>query len=135
MLLVGATLLIQSFRRLSQVDLGLNPAGLLSLADHAAGGEVPGPGAPAGVLRRRCWSGCGRSPACESAALADYLPVQGSAKAPFGVEGRPPVAQNDQPLAWLMEVSPGFFRTLQARLVKGQEFDRQRPPRTRPPPR
>jgi putative ABC transport system permease protein len=53
----------------------------------------------------------------------DYLPVQGSARAPFEVEGRPPIAQNDQPLAWMMEVSPGFFHTLQARLVKGHELD------------
>src|SRR4029077_8410471 len=37
------------------------------------------------------------------------------------IEGRPPVALNALPLAYLMEVSPGFFNTLQARLVKGHD--------------
>ncbi|HEY0557113.1 MAG TPA: ABC transporter permease [Thermoanaerobaculia bacterium] len=121
-LLVGATLLIQSFRRLSQVDLGLNPAGLLSFQVTLPAAKYPDrPHQRAffdQVLER-----VRTLPGVESAALADYLPVQGSAKAPFAVEGKPPVALNDQPLAWMTEVSPGFFHTLQARIVKGSDFD------------
>ncbi len=122
MLLVGATLLIQSFRRLSRVDLGLNPAGLLSLQITLPTAKYPDRAHQRAffdqVLER-----VRVLPGVESAALVDYLPVQGSARAPFEVEGRPPVAQNDQPLAWMMVVSPGFFHTLQARLVKGHELD------------
>jgi putative ABC transport system permease protein len=121
-LLVGATLLIQSFRRLSQVDLGLNPAGLLSMQISLPAAKYPD------RLHQRTFfqqllERVRALPGVESAALSDYLPVQGSSKAPFNIEGRPPAALNALPLAYLMEVSPGFFNTLQARLVKGHEFD------------
>jgi putative ABC transport system permease protein len=130
-LLVGATLLIQSFRRLAQVNLGLNPAGLLSLQISLPAAKYPDrPHQRAffdQVLDR-----VKALPGVESAALVDYLPVQGSAKAPFGIEGQPPVALNDQPLAWMMEVSPGFFHTLQAHMVKGQELDPTATPESPP---
>jgi putative ABC transport system permease protein len=131
MLLVGSTLLIQSFRRLSQVDLGLNPAGLLSLQITLPAAKYPDRAHQRAffeaVLER-----ARALPGVESAALADYLPVQGSSKAPFNVEGRPPAALNNLPLAYLTEVSPGFFHTLQARLVKGHEFDATATPESPP---
>ena len=67
-------------------------------------------------------------PGVESAALADYLPVSGSAQAPFYVADHPPASQRDKPLAYLMVVSPGFFRTLETPLVKGRDFDPTTPP-------
>ncbi|HEY0510565.1 MAG TPA: ABC transporter permease [Thermoanaerobaculia bacterium] len=126
-LLIGSTLLIQSFRRLSQVDLGFNPAGLLAMQISLPAAKYPDRERQRAfyeqVLER-----VRALPGVQSAAMSDYLPVQGTARAPFYVEGHPPASPRDQPLGWLMVVSPGFFRTLQTRLVKGQEFDPATPP-------
>jgi putative ABC transport system permease protein len=126
-LLIGATMLLESFRRLSRVDLGFNPAGLLALQISLPTAKYPDRARQRAfydqVLER-----VRTLPGVESAALTDYLPVTGSAQAPFYVADHPPASQRDKPLAYLMVVSPGFFRTLQTPLVKGRDFDPATPP-------
>ncbi len=126
-LLIGSTMLLESFRRLSRVDLGFNPAGLLALQISLPKAKYPDRERERAfynqVLER-----VRALPGVESAALADYLPVSGSAQAPFYVADHPPASQRDKPLAYLMVVSPGFFRTLQTPLVKGRDFDPTTPP-------
>jgi putative ABC transport system permease protein len=126
-LLIGATMLLESFRRLSRVDLGFNPAGLLALQISLPKAKYPDRERERAfydqVLER-----VRTLPGVESAALADYLPVSGSAQAPFYVADHPPASQRDKPLAYLMVVSPGFFRTLETPLVKGRDFDPTTPP-------
>jgi putative ABC transport system permease protein len=121
-LLIAATLLIQSFRQLSRVDLGFNPAGLLSMQIVLPDAKYPDR-AHQRVFFEQVLERVRALPGVESAAMSDFLPVQGSAKAPFSVEGKPPASLSDSPLAWLMVVSPGYFRTLGAPLVKGHEFE------------
>ena len=121
-LLIAATLLIQSFRQLSRVDLGFDPAGLLAM--QIALPEAKYPDRPhQRVFFEQMLERVRALPGVESAAMSDFLPVQGTAKAPFSVEGKPPASLRDQPLAWMMTVSPGYFRTLGTPLVKGHEFD------------
>jgi putative ABC transport system permease protein len=126
-LLIGATMLLESFRRLSRVDLGFNPSGLLALQISLPKAKYPDRERERAfydqVLER-----VRTLPGVESAALTDYLPVSGSAQAPFYVADHPPASQRDKPLAYLMVVSPGFFRTLQTPLVKGRDFDPTTPP-------
>jgi putative ABC transport system permease protein len=121
-LLIAATLLIQSFRQLSRVGLGFNPAGLLSMQIVLPEAKYPDR-AHQRVFFEQVLERVRALPGVESAAMSDFLPVQGSAKAPFSVEGNPPASLSDSPLAWLMIVSPGYFRTLGTPLVKGHEFD------------
>jgi putative ABC transport system permease protein len=130
-LLIAATLLIQSFRRLSQVDLGFNPTGLLSM--QIALPESKYPDRPhQRVFFEQVLERVRALPGVESAAMSDFLPVQGTAKAPFSLEGKPPASLSDQPLAWVMTVSPGYFRTLGTPLVKGHEFDPAASPESPP---
>ena len=121
-LLIGATLLIQSFRQVSAVDLGFNPANLLALQISLPAAKYPDREKQR-VAFEAMLDRARALPGVESAALADFLPVQGSAKAPFAIEGDPPVAQHDKPIVWMKVVSPGFFRTVQAKLVQGSDFD------------
>ncbi|HEY2289100.1 MAG TPA: ABC transporter permease [Thermoanaerobaculia bacterium] len=126
-LLIGATLLIESFRRLSAVDLGFNPAKLLSIQIALPATKYPDRGRQRAfyetVLERV------RSlPGVESAAITDYLPIQGSAQAPIYAEEHPPATPADRTYAFLMNVSPGFFRTMETPLVKGTDFDPRMPP-------
>jgi putative ABC transport system permease protein len=126
-LLIGATMLLESFRRLSRVDLGFKPAGLLALQISLPTAKYPDRERQRAfydqVLER-----VRTLPGVQSAALTDYLPVTGSAQAPFYVADHPPASQRDKPLAYLMVVSPGFFRTLQTPLLKGRDFDPTTPP-------
>jgi putative ABC transport system permease protein len=121
-LLIGATLLIESFRRLSETDLGFNPEKLLSMQISLPPTQYPDRGKQRSfyeqVLER-----VRPLPGVESAAMADYLPIQGSAQAPFSIEGHPPASPADRTYAFMTNVSPGFFRTLRTRLVKGGDFD------------
>jgi putative ABC transport system permease protein len=121
-LLIGAALLIESFRRLLETDLGFNPDRLLSMQISLPSAQYPDRGRQRAfyeqVLER-----VRALPGVESAAMADNLPIEGSAQAPIAVEGRPPASPADRTYAFMMNVSPGFFRVLQTRLVKGRDFD------------
>jgi putative ABC transport system permease protein len=121
-LLIGAALLIQSFRRLAKVDLGFNPRGLLSAQISLPPARYPTPPSQRAFYDQAVERVRGL-PGVESAALSDFLPVEGTVRSTFYVEGRPPASPREQPLAWRMVVSPGFFDTLQARMVRGKDFD------------
>jgi putative ABC transport system permease protein len=121
-LLIGATMLIQSFRRLSRVDLGFNPAEVLSMQISLPAAKYPDRERQR-VFYDQVLERVRALPGVQSATTSDYLPVEGTARAPFYVEDNPPAAQRDKPLAWMTTVSPGFFRTMQARLVRGHDFD------------
>jgi len=126
-LLIGATLLIQSFRRLSGVDLGFNPAGVLAMQVSLPPTKYPDREKQR-VFFEAVLERARALPGVESAALVDFLPVQGSAKSPFGIEGDPQVSIREMPIAWFSAVSPGYFRTMQAKMVKGRDFDPAAPP-------
>jgi len=120
-LLIGAGLLVQSFRRLSGVDLGFEPKNLLVLPISLPTSKY------ADAERQRVFfeQALDRAralPGVESAGLADYLPILGTAHVALAVEGRPLPAADKQPLVWRLMVAPGTFRTFGARLVKGHDF-------------
>ncbi len=121
-LLIGATLLIESFRRLSETDLGFNPEKLLSMQISLPSSQYPDRGTQR-TFYEQVLERVRSLPGVESAAMADYLPIQGSAQAPFDIEGRSPASPADRTYAFMTNVSPGFFRTLRTRLVKGGDFD------------
>ena len=126
-LLIGSTLLIESFRRLSAVDLGFDPAHLLSMQLSPTAAKYPDRGRQR-LFYEQVLERVRALPGVRSASMSDYLPIQGSAEAPFFVEGHPPASPADRSYAFMTMVSPGFFRTLGTRLVKGRDFDPNLPP-------
>lgn len=124
MLLIAAGLLLASFRRLSAVDMGFNPAGLMAMKIALPPAKYPE------IEQQRVFftemlDRVRALPGVTSAALTDYLPVEGTARTMFFVEGKPPASPQESPVAWRVAVSPGYFTTLGARLVKGRDFDPQ----------
>jgi predicted permease len=120
-LLIGAGLLVKSFRRLSRVDLGFDPENLLVLQLSLPTAKY------ADALRQRVFfeqalDRVRTLPGVESAGLSDYLPVLGTAHVALAVEGKPLPPPDKQPLVWRLMVAPGTFRTLGARLVKGRDL-------------
>jgi putative ABC transport system permease protein len=126
-LLIGASLLIESFRRLAETDLGFNPARLLSMQLSVPAVKYPDRGRQR-VFYEAVLERVRSLPGVASASMSDALPTQGSAQAPFYVEGHPPASPADRSYAFMTTVSPGFFRTMQTRLIQGGDFDLRLPP-------
>lgn len=121
-LLIGAGLLIQSFRRLSAVDLGFDPEDLLAINVALPVATYP-TAAERRVFFEEVLERVRRLPGVESAALADFLPIQGAPQTPIAVAGKPVPRPEEQPLVYRLMVSPGYFRTLGARLLAGRDLD------------
>jgi putative ABC transport system permease protein len=117
-LLIGAGLLIRSFARLTEVDPGLDPRGVLTMgiqlpfAKYRDGRSV--------AFFQQTLERVRALPGVEAAATVSSLPLSGAhASGGFDIEGRPsPTEQTFN--AWLCTISPDFFKTFRVPLIKGR---------------
>jgi predicted permease len=118
-LLVGAGLLLRSFMRVMDTDLGFEPS-------HAAAIEVDfddgGSAVKHGVLLAEIVRRVSLIPGIESAALSDALPLTHSRSWDLISKGRPHPAGPDTD-AFIYVVTPGYLRTMGMRLVAGRDLD------------
>lgn len=127
-LLVGAGLLGKSLYQLLRVDIGMQP-------DHLAAVTLT---APPAYAREEQLVGLARQILDRIAALPGVTSVGASSRAPLNagntmwikVVGRPYHGEHNE--VQYREVSPGYFATLQARLLRGRHFTEQ-DDATRPP--
>jgi putative ABC transport system permease protein len=117
-LLVGAGLLTETYLRLTQVDLGVNPERVLTfgvvLPPARYNSDVSRVTFEEALLAR-----LDKVPGVVAVGLTNSLPVQTNFQgtATFLIEGRP---RQDRELVSLRTVSPGFFRAAGTRLVSGR---------------
>ena len=123
-LLAGAGLLVRSFVRLMQVDLGFLPQRVLALQVFVFGGKYPDDRHRMqffdDVLQRLA-----SLPGVNSAGAASFLPfvdAQIEIKARFAVEGQPAPEPGQEPLANVTIATPGYFRTMGIPLRRGRLF-------------
>jgi predicted permease len=121
-LLTGSVLVVRSLREAVRVDVGFNPRGAVSLRvdlalqgyDEARGREFQR------LLRERVAA----LPGIESASIANSLPLSlDHSTTTIHPEGEPVARGARARRAAYYQVSPGFFRTMQTRLVAGRDFD------------
>jgi predicted permease len=119
LLLVGAGLLAQSYRRLLAARIGFDPHGLVAAA-AAPPNDRYGDPAAALALYQRIVDRLRVEPGVEDAAVVNFLP-SGRAGVPTRIElpGRPP---NSQDLATYITASEGYLRTMRIPLVHGRWF-------------
>ena len=119
-LLVGAGLLGKSFYRLLQVDPGLQPHNLDTLSLSAPRSSYPND--PQQVaLERKILDRISALPGVRSVAITNKLPVgDGDFTTSFVIVGQPRPEQNNE--VAFREVTTGYFKTLEARLVQGRYF-------------
>ena len=123
-LLVGAGLLFRSLMTLLDMPLGFTTDRVLTMQLAPTGESYRSPGQLIGFWDR-VTERVGAVPGAESVALATGLPLTGGRSLiAFNVEGRPQAPLSQQPLAFWLEVSPGYFRTLGIPVVRGREFER-----------
>ncbi len=126
LLLIGSGLLIRSFNRLLQTDLGFQPSNLYSSAFSLPSDRYAKPAQRVQFFQEFIQSLSSR-PGIDSAAAVSVLPLGGSdSDTAFLIEGRPaPTRPQDQPIAWFRRVTPGYFETMRIPILQGREFTSQ----------
>ena len=132
MLLVGAGLMVKSFVKLQQVDLGFDAGGVLTARVTVSGERYQQPAASGEffdeVIRR-----VQADPAIKGAAgigtvLLDATPFSTN----FSIEGRPDFAPEDRVEVPIDSITPNYFDVMRVPLVRGRFFD-ARDARAAPP--
>jgi putative ABC transport system permease protein len=118
-LLVGAGLLIQSFRRVLQVDPGFNTQNLLAMqlsVNNPDGQQVAN-------FFEQLQQNVRNLPGVKSVAVSDGIPFGGANYPAFIIEGRPDSERKRSGLRYA--VSPDYFQTMGIELIKGRVFTAQ----------
>ena len=124
-LVVGAGLLIKSFRQLQQVDPGFNPDGVLVMdmtlpqSKYSEWHQVNG-------FYTRLIERINSLPGVRSAVLAYNHPLETTWINGFTIEDRP--QSEEPPVGRFRPISAGYFRAMGIGLLKGREFTDQDDP-------
>jgi predicted permease len=121
-LLVGAGLLIRSFARLQQVNVGFNPAQLLTAQIGLPRAQYAKPEQWISFYRQTL-ERMKALPGAQEAAVAVPLPLSDSyINLAFAIVGRPPRSRSEAPTADFVAISPNYFHVMQVPLLRGREF-------------
>ena len=121
-LLVGATLLFQSLRRVLAISPGFEPTNVLTADVSVSTAKYPEP-AQRAAFYREALERIATLPGVESAGIVYPLPLGGSFESyTFDIAGQPPFPPGQQPSADRRIISPDYFRTMSTPLRKGRTF-------------
>jgi putative ABC transport system permease protein len=117
-LLIGAGLMIKSFRRLQAVEPGFDPRHLLSMVV-----QVPADPARRERFVDRLLEHLRALPGVVSASATNHLPIGGDVWAEdYEVEGQPVLRLGDAPTAIFRIMRPGYLGTMGIPLLRGRDF-------------
>jgi len=122
-LLIGAGLMIKSFLRLQQVNLGFNPDRLLTMRVDLAGSKYrEGPKAVA--FYQQLLGRVATLPGVQAVgAISDIFLSSTPNSANFSIEGRPEVPPAQRIETPIDQVSANYFQVMGTPLLKGRLFD------------
>jgi predicted permease len=125
-LMVGASLMIQSVRKVAAVDPGFDPESLLTVHISVPSASVMPPAGqprPPVVSGRELLDRLGAIPGVVAVALGTDVPLDGRVGANFlSIEGQGTFTAQNRPRVYTHRVSPGFFSTLRIPFVTGRTF-------------
>src|SRR5215831_1582935 len=124
-LLIGAGLMMKSFIRVRQINIGFNAGHVMTAKVSLPETQYSAP-AQRNNFFRQLLERLAATPGVESAALTSSLPLleEDISGSDFGVEGKPKPKDISQiPIALQSAVSPGYFRTMGMRLIRGRDFN------------
>jgi putative ABC transport system permease protein len=123
MLLAGAGLLMQSFRKLRDIKPGFEPNGMIAVnvgvsgSDHASGD-------PRAAFYREAIDRLRALPGVQSASAINHVPIAGDLfRLGVEIEGRPAPRPGEEVGAAYRVAMPGYFRTAGMHIVRGRAFD------------
>jgi putative ABC transport system permease protein len=119
-LLVGAGLLVQSFRRVLQVDPGFKPQNLLTMQVSVNKPNGEQNGQQVANFFEQLQQNVRNLPGVKSVAVSNGIPFGSTNFPPFLIEGRP--VTDGKPSGLRYHVSPTYFQTMGIELLKGRLF-------------
>jgi len=124
-LLVGAGLLIRTFVALEHIDPGFDAHNVLTMIVSVSGTSQQDP-SRRGLFYEELLHRVRATPGVVSAAGINHVPIVGDLWGlPFYVEGQQPLAPGDSQSAVYRVVTPDYFATMKAPLVRGRDFTDQ----------
>ena len=121
-LLIGAGLFIRSFARLQQVNVGFNPAQLLTAQIGLPRAQYAKPEQWISFYKQTL-ERMNALPGAQEAAVAVPLPLSDSyINLAFEIEGRSPHSKSDALTTDFVAISPNYFHVMQVPLLRGREF-------------
>jgi putative ABC transport system permease protein len=121
-LLAGAGVMIRSYLKIHTAEIGVNTANILGAAIYLPPAKYAHAEDKISFYERLT-TRLGAMPGVESVATADGLPSCCSDRLPYELAGAPPADELRRAKLAEMKISPGYFRTLGARLLSGREFN------------
>jgi putative ABC transport system permease protein len=122
MLLIGAGLLVKSLWRLLHVDTGANAERVLTMQLALRGTRYTGP-LQVESFYSRLLELVAPLPGVRAAAISNSLPPNNHDESDdFAIEGRPVAPEQALPIAYMIRVSPDYFRLLEIPLRRGRYF-------------
>ncbi len=122
LLLIGAGLMVRSYLKIQNADLGFDPRNLLTFRV----GLPPTQFTDKAQVRRffaQLTPALAAIPGVESAGAASMLPSHGIGLNAFSIEGRPrPPTLGEHPYAVAREITPGYLQTLRIPLLRGRDI-------------
>ena len=120
-LLIGAGLMIRSFAKLSHVDPGFDPDHVFTMGVALLPSKYPDDGRVASFYSQLL-ERAAATPGVASAGAISDLPFSGSNTSDsFTIEGRPPVAKEEEPSTEYRVVTPRYFESMGIPLVSGRD--------------
>jgi putative ABC transport system permease protein len=120
-LLVGSGLMIRSFVRLQTVNLGFDPAHVLTMRIALPPTKYETP--PQQIaFYNRVLNALQALPGLQAAAVSSALPLNTSRISPALPEGQPAVPFGQRPILNIQTISPDYARVLRVPLLHGREF-------------
>ena len=121
-LLVCSVLVVRSLQRALDAPIGYNPKGAVTASFDL---NIQGYSEARGrEFQRRLLDKVRSIPGIESAAVIDWLPLSlNNSSDAIYIEGEPIPKPTEAPIACSFSASPGYFRTMQTKLLMGREFD------------
>jgi len=121
-LLVGAGLMMRSFIRLQQVDVGLDPKNVLTMAVPLPGAKYREPERQSAFFAELV-ERVKNLPGVRAVGAVSNLPLDGSRWGrSLTVEGRPVLSVGEAPVINHCVVTPGYFRAMNIPVLAGREI-------------
>jgi putative ABC transport system permease protein len=121
-LLVGASLLLRSFARLTGVDPGFRPEQVLAFSVSLP--QVTYPDGPARAqFFRRLLDQLRSMPGVDAAGMVQTVPIRSDYLLSVTIGGRPPAPPGQEPSANYRLISPGYFQALGIPLRRGRQLE------------
>jgi putative ABC transport system permease protein len=124
-LLIGAGLLIKSFIRLYETDLGFKAENVLTMSLALPKAKYPDAQAMA-IFHQTLLERVGSLPGARSAGVINYLPLQQSGfNGDITIEGQGPYEPGRAPWAEFRAISPDYFSAMSVPLISGRFYTAQ----------